>query len=230
MDFWIWDFRVMARLFIFADEVGCFNFSRNQGASKYYIVCTISCRSCADLGSTLLDLRRQLVWENAPIGEYFHASEDKQVVRDRVFKALQKHDFSIQATIMEKSKALPRIRPTHHRFYQYGWFYHFKHAAPKIIRSVTELHITTASVGTHKGQARFSEAVNDVVQQVLGGGRAHRTNFCRSIADPCLQATDYCTWAIQKKWEANNVRSYDLIKDRIVHEVDMWAHGNTNHY
>jgi hypothetical protein len=131
VDFWIWDFRVMARLFIFADEAGCFNFSRNQGASKYYIVCTISCRSCADLGSTLLDLRRQLVWENAPIGEYFHASEDKQVVRDRVFKALQKHDFSIQATIMEKSKALPRIRPTHHRFYQYGWFYHFKHAAPK---------------------------------------------------------------------------------------------------
>ena len=163
-----------------ADEAGCFNFSRNQGASKYYIVCTISCRSCADLGSTLLDLRRQLVWENAPIGEYFHASEDKQVVRDRVFKALQKHDFSIQATIMEKSKALPRIRPTHHRFYQYGWFYHFKHAAPKIIRGVTELHITTASVGTHKGQARFSEAVNDVVQQVLGGGRAHRTNFCLS--------------------------------------------------
>jgi hypothetical protein len=223
-----WIFR-MARLFIFADEAGCFNFSRKPGASKYYIVCTISCTACVDLAASLLDLRRQLVWEKAPLREYFHASEDKQVIRDRVFGVLQKLDFSIQATIMEKSKALPRIRPTNHRFYQYGWFYHFKHAAPKIIRGITELHITTASV-TNKSQARFSEAVNDVVQQVIGGGRTHRTNFCRSIADPCLQAADYCTWAIQKKWEANNVRSYDLIKSRIIHEVDMWAHGTAHHY
>jgi hypothetical protein len=102
----------MSRLFIFADEAGCFNFSRNPGASRYYIVCTISCASCSGLGSSLLELRRSLVWERAPVGEYFHAAEDKQAVRDRVFQALRQYEFSIQATIMEKSKALPRIRPT----------------------------------------------------------------------------------------------------------------------
>ena len=219
----------MSRLFIFADEAGCFNFSRNPGASRYYIICTISCASCSGLGSSLLELRRELVWDGAPIGEYFHASEDKQPVRDRVFDLLRRHDFSIQATILEKSKALPRIRPTEHRFYQYGWFYHFRHVAPKIIQGVTELHITTASVGTHKAQGRFSAAVNDVIQQVASG-RTHRTNFCRSIADPCLQAADYCTWAIQKKWERGNVLSYNLIRDRIIHEVDMWSHGTTHHY
>ncbi len=130
---------------------------------------------------------------------------------------------------MEKSKALPHVRATDHRFYQYGWFYHFRHVAPKIIRGVTELHITTASVGTKGRQGRFSEAVNDVVQQVASS-RIYRTNFCLSIADPCLQAVDYCTWAIQRKWETGNVRSYDLIKDRIIHEVEMWAHGKTHHY
>jgi hypothetical protein len=221
----------MSRLFIFADEAGCFNFTRKPGASRYYIVCTISCSSCATLGTSLLDLRRQLIWEKAPVDEYFHASEDKQVVRDRVFAELQKHNFSIEATILEKSKAYPQVRPTNHRFYQYGWFYHFKYAARKMINSaITELQITTASVGTQKGQAHFSAAVNDVVQQVIGGGRTHRTNFCRSIADPCLQAADYCTWAIQKKWESGDVRSYDLIKGRIIHEVDMWAHGTVHLY
>ena len=219
----------MSRLFIFADEAGCFNFSRGHGASRYYIVCTISCSDCAQLGTDLLNLRRQLVWEKAPVGEYFHASEDKQVIRDRVFAVLQKHDFFIQATIMEKSKAFPRIRPTNHRFYQYGWFHHFKYAAPKIVSGVTEMQIITASVGTHKGQAHFTAAVNDVVQQIIRN-RKWTTNFCRSIADPCLQAADYCTWAIQKKWESNNVLSYDLIKNKIIHEVDMWAHGNVHHY
>jgi hypothetical protein len=194
----------MSRLFIFADEAGCFNFSRNPGASRYYIVCTISCASCSKLGSSLLELRRTLIWEKASVGEYFHAAEDKQAVRDRVFQTLQQNDFSIQATIMEKSKALPRIRPTPHRFYHYGWFYHFKYATPKMIKGVTELQITTASIGTAKGQGVFSFAVNDVVQQIAQG-MSHRTNFCRAIADPCVQAADYCTWAIQKKWERGDL-------------------------
>jgi hypothetical protein len=66
----------MSRLYILADEAGCFNFSRNPGASRYYIVCTISCTSCSNLGSDLLELRRELVWEKAAVGECFHASED----------------------------------------------------------------------------------------------------------------------------------------------------------
>jgi hypothetical protein len=220
----------MPRLFIFADEAGCFNFSRNFGASKYYIICTISCASCSELGSSLLELRRRLVWERAEIGDYFHACEDRQAVRDRVFAVLRTHNFSIQATIMEKSKAYPHIRATNHKFYKYGWFFHFKHAAPKMIQAqTTELQITTASVAVRKAQGVFSAAVNDVVQQVVEGS-TYRTNFCPAIADPCLQAADYCTWAIQRRWERNDTRSYDLIKDRIVHEFDMWAHGSTHHY
>jgi hypothetical protein len=220
----------MSRLFLFADEAGDFNFSRNPGASKYYIVCTIACADCAALGAEILNLRRALIWDKAPIREYFHASEDKQITRDRVFALLQQHTFSIQATILEKSKAFPHIRPTNHRFYQYGWFYHFKNAAPKVLNAgITEMQITTASVGTHKGQAHFTAAVNDVVQQVLGD-RAWNTNFCRAIADPCVQAADYCTWAIQKKWESNNLLSYNLIQNKIIHEVDIWSHGITHQY
>jgi hypothetical protein len=219
----------MSRLFIFADEAGCFNFSRKQGASKYYTVCTISCGDCAAMGAALLNLRRELVWDELPVGEYFHASEDKQVVRDKVFDLLQKQNFKIQATIMEKSKAQPHIRKTNHRFYNYGWFYHFKFAAPKIItRNIREMRITTASIGTQRGQREFTSAVNDVVQQVVKSD--WRTNFCRSIGDPCLQAADYCTWAIQRKWESGNAKSYDLIKDKINHEVDMWSHGTTHYY
>lgn len=132
---------------------------------------------------------------------------------------------------------MPRIRPTNHRFYHYGWYYHFKHAAPKLSRAalpweddpIKELHITAASVGTHKGQAVFTNAVNDVVQQVIRN-KKWTTNFCRSIADPCLQAVDYCTWAIQRKWERADLLSYDLIKDKIIHEPDMWSHGEAHHY
>ena len=221
----------MPRLFVFADEAGCFNFSRYPGASRYFIVCTISSESCGNLGSALLQLRRDLIWAKQPIREYFHASEDKQTIRNAVYDLLAGQKFSIQATVMQKSKAMPRIRPTNQRFYKYGWYYHLQYAAPKFLRNDhNEILITTASVGTHKGQAAFSSSVNDVAQQIIRGGRTWRSNFCRSIADPCLQAADYCTWAIQKKWEVGDTRAYDRIKDKIQHEVDMWSHGKTEYY
>ncbi len=220
----------MSRLYAFADEAGDFNFSNHQRASRYFIVCTMTCHSCSSLGGALLDLRRELIWDGQAVGECFHATEDKQAVRDRVFALLQAQDFQVQATIMEKAKAQPQTRLTNHLFYKYGWYYHLKFAAPKFLGNATEVLMTTASVGTQKGQAVFSAAVNDVAQQVIRGGRRWRTNFCRSIADPCLQAADYCTWALQKKWERGDARSYDLIKDRVVHEVDMWAHGTKRYY
>jgi hypothetical protein len=219
-----------SRLFFFADEAGCFNFSRAPGASKYFVVCTIATADCSQLGTALLDLRRTLIWEGAPVAEFFHATTDKQAIRDRVFDVLQKQDFTAQATIMEKSKAMPKVRPTRHRFYHVGWYHHFKFAGPKTIGAANEIQITTASVGTKKGQAVFSNAVNDVAQQVIRGGRTYRTTFCPSMADPCLQAADYCTWAIQRKWEHGDDRSWKLIADRITHEVDMWSHGKIHYY
>ena len=52
-----------------------------------------------------------------------------------------------------------------------------------------------------------------------------------SHADPCLQVADYCAWAIQRRWESGkqDIRSYDLIKDRITYEYDLFEKG-TDHY
>ncbi len=56
------------------------------------------------------------------------------------------------------------------------------------------------------------------------------TDFWPSGADPCLQVADYCAWAIQRKWEKGDARSYDLIKDRITYEYDLWKKGEIHHY
>ena len=56
-----------------------------------------------------------------------------------------------------------------------------------------------------------------------------RTAFWPCQTDPCLQAADYCTWAIQRKWEKGDRRSYDLIKDKISYEYELWARGKI-HY
>jgi hypothetical protein len=218
----------MARVFVFADEAGDFNFSRHHRASKYFIVCTVTMTAC-DIAHDLLALRRELAWHKKPVGDYFHATEDKQEVRDAVFQVLRRHPFHIHAQIMEKSKAQPQIRSSDARFYQHGWFYVLRFGTSNHIPAGSELLVTAASVQTKRKQAAFTAAVNDVVQQTIRGTR-WATHFCPCAVDPCLQVADYCTWAIQRKWERNETRSYDLIKDRIRYEYDLWSHGQTHYY
>lgn len=220
----------MTRRYLFADEAGDFEFRTGNNISRFFIVCTMTLDDC-QIGNDLLALRRQLAWEGLPVGSHFHATSDKVVVRDRVYDLLLNgnYAFRIQATIMEKRKALPRIRPTKERFFQYGWYYHFKNAIRPMLPAGDELLITTASIGTKKGQAVYTSAVNDVVGQHLPRDR-WKTHFPRSEADPCLQAVDYCTWAIQRKWERGETDAFDRIEPYIEYEFDLWKHGTTYHY
>jgi hypothetical protein len=214
--------------FIFADEAGCLAFTRNQNVSKYFILCTVVMDRC-DVALDLIALRKRLAWEGAPLGDYFHACTDAQVIRDNVFSVICGHDFTIQATIMEKSKAQTHIRETRPSFYRHGWYFHFKFgAAPQIARNAETL-VTTASIGTKKERKSFEEPISDVMRQIMSSKR-WQTDFCPAGTDPCLQVADYCAWAIQRKWERGDVRSYDLIKDRITYEYDLWARGTEHYY
>ena len=114
----------MARLYVFADESGNFDFTNRERASRYVIICTCTMESCG-VGADLLRLRRTLAWEGCELVDYFHASKDKQKVRNRVFDVIVNCGISVQATIMEKCKAKPAIRESWLRFYIHGWQHHF---------------------------------------------------------------------------------------------------------
>lgn len=216
--------------FAFADEAGCFTFERKQGASEYFIICTVTLTDLS-IRQSIDELRRRLVWEEAPIGDYFHATTDKQVVRDAVFETLLKHDFQVQAQICEKAKAQPHTRKTKARFYQYPLYYLFNHGLRPHLKKGDALHVTAAAIGTKKERIAFTNALDDVLTQTAYNV-PWVVDFRPSHCDPCLQLADYCAWAIQRKFETarKDLRSYDLIKDRITYEYEMWAHGTKLYY
>ena len=221
----------MSRLYIFADEAGCMEFSRKPNVSRYFILTTVSMDSCK-VGDALAELRREMAWRKEDLGDYFHATTDKQAVRNAVYDLICKHDFRVQATIMEKTKAQPQVRTSRPNFYQYGWYYHFKFSAPKIIAKATELMVVAASLGNKKERKAFEGAVTTVLRQTMPA-LPYIANFCPAAVDPCLSVADYCAWAIQRKWESpkqRDTKSYDLIKDRITYEFDLWHRGATHHY
>jgi hypothetical protein len=215
-------------LYIFSDESGCFTFSREQGASLYFMVCTITTRSCA-VGDDLIHLKRRVIHEGHFSRDAFHATDDPWPIRHRVFELIQQHDFRIDATILEKPKAQPHIRRTESRFYQYAWYYHLSYVAPKIVTAQDEVAISAASLETNRSKAHFKAAVNDVAQQVLPR-TTWSVAFPAASTDPCIQVADYCAWAIQRKWERNDTTAYDMISDKISTEFDLWKNGTTYYY
>lgn len=220
------------RRYLFADEAGDFEFARKPNVSKYYIIGVISLENC-DCGAALLELRRQLIWDKQPVKKYFHASEDKQCIRDAVFAFIAGLNFQFYATIMEKSKAQRQVRESNERFYQYGWFYLLKFISHRVAKGTTELMVTAASIGTNKGQAVFTAGVNDVLAQTCKLPRDKWvTAFHPASTDPCLQIADYCIWALQRKWESDgkDTRSYGFIRTKIGYEFELWAHGKTHYY
>ena len=217
----------MPRHYVFADEAGCFTFENKAGASKYFILCTVTMPDCS-VGNALLNLRRELAWRGLPLGEYFHCCNDKQSVRDAVFEEILKHDFHIQATVMEKRKTQTQLRITRDRFYKYAWFYHFKHGIPAMIPQGHDILVTAASLGTRKEKLSFTNAIADVMNQTAQA--KWNADFTPAAADPCLQVADYCAWAIQRKWESNDTRSFSLIESRLKYHYDLFGKGTTFYY
>lgn len=218
----------MSRVYVFGDEAGNFDFRVGHGASKFFIVGSVTMADC-DAGERLLDLRREMAWQSVALDSTFHATEDSQIVRDEVFQLLQGLDFRIDATVVEKRKAQPHLHKNSEYFYKLAWHMHFKYVAPRIVKSRDELLVVVASIGTKKRQKGVRLGIADVINQSAPVSR-WEVAFWPANSDPCLQIADYCTWAIQRKWEKGDERSYDLVKDKIVSEYDIFKWGSTYYY
>ncbi|MCH7662981.1 MAG: DUF3800 domain-containing protein [Chloroflexi bacterium] len=214
--------------YVFTDESGCMTFARRPNISRYFILCTVHLEPNG-IGSEIMALWRDLAWNGYLQDNCIHAASDPQDVRDEVFALLQGHDFRIDATILEKSKAQPQIRVTDVRFYQYAWFYHFKHVGPRIFEATDEALICNASIGTSKKRAAFKSAIHDMAEQSLPN-LSWVVTFWPANSDPCLLVADYCAWAIQRKWELEDDRSYALIQNKIATEFELWRNGTKHYY
>jgi hypothetical protein len=201
----------MGDRYVFADEAGNFDFSNGQSATRYFVLCTAMTEHC-EAGDALLALRRDLGWRGLHLDRVFHATEDPQAVRNEVFALLAAHDFWIDATILEKRKAQPHLRDEA-SLYKMAWYLHFKFLAKKM-RPSDRLFVAASSLGTKKGRGALHTAVDDVVHQ-FSPCSSHRVAFWPTESDPCLQIADYCTWAIQRKWERQDDRSHVLIASKL---------------
>ena len=96
-------------LYVFLDEAGDFGF--HSDGSKYFLLTSIAKERPFAIYQGLADLKYDLT-ESGLTMEYFHAAEDKQPIRDKVFVVIQKHlaNIRIDSLIIEKRKTVPALQ------------------------------------------------------------------------------------------------------------------------
>lgn len=213
------------RVHVFSDEAGCLTFKPpGNGVSRYFMIGTVAMDDCA-VGDELLQLRRELSWAGVHLDQ-FHATSDKQRVRDRVFDVISRAGLRYDVTILEKQKAYDYLRDDPLRFYKTAWFLHLKYVAPRIVSPLDELLVVASSLQINRKKKLVHAAVGDVVAQVSPTVVFH-TAFSPTMSDPCLQVADYLAWAVQRKYESGDDRSYELVKHLISSEFEPFANAGS---
>ncbi len=209
----------MALRNVFVDEAGNLDFS-NRG-SRFFILTSVVLDQCG-MGNDLLQLRRDLTRQGWDLSRGFHATEDKQRVRDAVFQLINDHDFRIDATIFEKAMTIPNVRENSVAFYKRAWFFHMKHVMPRIASPADDVLVIGASISLNWKAQNAREAMTEAIEEA-----SHPIPFTTASwsasSEPCLPFADYCWWALQRKWERNDIRSYNLIQRKIQSEFDIFS-------
>ncbi len=216
-------------LYLFLDEAGNFDFSPN--GTKYFVLSALSKERPFNAYQELTELKYELVEQGQKI-EYFHASEDRQAVRDRVFDIIGRHleGVRIDSLVIEKRKTGPALQAVS-QFYPRMLGYLLRHVLRTVpLSQYREVIVFTDAIPVNKRRNAVEKAVKQTLARMLPRSARYRLLHHDSKSNLDLQIVDYCNWAIYRKWNSGDERSHKLIRSAIASEFDFFRRGARYYY
>lgn len=216
-------------LYIFLDEGGNFDFS--PSGSKYFTITSLTKERPFRAYQDLAELKYNLA-EIGICSEYFHASEDQQTVRNVVFQAIQKNlnDCRIDSVIVEKCKTIPALRPVE-QFYPKMMGYLVRYILEgRDLTPFKEVLIFTDSIPVKRKKEAIQKAIKAALREMLPQNVRYQIFHHESKSNLDLQIVDYCNWAVYRKHNNGDCRSYSLISKAVKSEFDIFRNGTRRYY
>jgi hypothetical protein len=216
-------------VYLYFDEGGNFDFTPKGTA--FFTMTAVVLRRPFAAHSHLLEVKYDCLEEGLGL-ECFHATEDRQAVRDRVFDVIQSQisDFSAYSVIIRKDRTIPSLRPPE-RLYPHVFEWLVKYSAPRVIDDGTRLIVAVTDALPLGAKKKIVEkSLRTLLKQHLPRSVPYRLYHHRSSGDLNLQVADYFNWAVFRKWESGDDRSYRLVQAAIRGEGDLFAGGDRSYY
>ena len=164
--------------------------------------------------------------------EYFHASENAQPVRNRVFDIIKRNldGVRVDALVVEKRKTGPALQPVE-AFYPRMLGYLLRYILEKHdLKLFREVIVFTDSLPVQKKREAVEKAIKTTLAKLLPATARYRLLHHDSKSNLDLQIADYSTWAIYRKWNGGDARSYQHIQSAVKSEFDIFRTGTKFYY
>jgi len=217
-------------LYVFIDESGNRDFSPT--GTRYWVATSLLMIDSTQALVQLYDLKHHIIDSGGDI-EKFHASEDRQAVRDMVFPLIAGlQNVRVDSVVVEKRKAAPSIRSL-------GRFY------PMMIESLLKYPFDPRGIDVSRfskvfifmdrvsARATEREALKKAIKVYLARhlrGVPYVICMHDSASHHCLQIVDYLCWAIYVKWERGEMRPYQAVRHLIQSEFPIFRYGFEDWY
>lgn len=229
------------KLFFFVDESGDPYFYDRRGklvvgktgCSKLLILGFIKTEEPAPLRKTLAKVREAVDADSYLKGIpstkksllAFHATDDSSEVREKIFKSIVELPFKAEFVVARKNETvfLKRHKKRPNLFYDDLVSKLFQNQLHKSEENI----IYFAVRGNRARQIPLEDAIR---KAVLTFEQKWQTKIDARISvfpqrpagEPCLQITDYMTWAVQRAFTKGEMRYLDFVREKISLIVDLY--------
>ena len=227
----------MKSLFIFIDESGNFDFSPK--GTKYFILSAVS--TLNPLGKERLEEIKYDLMKNGTNLEYFHATEDRQVVRNQVYDFIENlENIEIDSVIVQKNKTNPSLYISEKKKKSKKGATLYTIALRTLLQyifcrygnsaKVDQVVIVLSSIFDVSKRELIKKIIKIYLKRIFSN--PFYLYFHQNRSDKNTQIADYCCWAIYKKWTNGEIRPYNAVNkgNKIKSEFDIFKTGKTIYY
>jgi len=196
-----------------------FNFTK-QGTTSYFLITFLFTEHKRAIEKCVKKVHRGLRKKYRKVG-VLHAYKEEPITRKRLLSLLAEKDCKIMTILLNKRKVYTKLQDEKAVLYNYVTNILLDRIFSKRLLSGSSYQI----VASKKETNRF---LNQNFRSYLSSqvSTNHNIEINIQIKTPseekCLQAVDFVSWAIFRKYEYGDETYYEIIKNRIVEENPLF--------
>lgn len=206
------------------DESGNLGFNFNKkGTSTYFLITFLLTKNKRSIEKCVKKVHAGLRKKYKKVG-VLHAYVEEPVTRKRLLSLLSKKDCKIMTILLNKKKVYTKLQDEKPVLYNYVTNILLDRIFTKKL-----LHSDDPdSIGIIASRKETNKFLNQNFKSYLQSkiAKNHNINVTISIKTPAqekaLQAVDFVSWAIFRKYEHGDATYYDIIKDKIIEENPLF--------
>ena len=210
--------------YIFLDESGDLGFNlKKKGTSKNFLISFLFVTGMKrPLEKVIKKTHSELSKSIKKRVGVLHATNEKPITRQRLLKRISEKSCTIMTIYLNKEKVFTKLQDEKQVLYNYVTNILLDRIYSKrVIDSDGEIELIASRRETNKF---LNENFKNYLKKKLGD--KHKGTIKVSIKTPAeekiLQAVDFVSWAIFRKYEKGDDRYYNIIKDKIIEESPLF--------